>query len=202
MKKIFYIAICLLFVNIGFAQTKIVGTDYTIQGKKFFVKPMDFNNFGYYYYYITTTETPVVRAKQSPECQTAMTFNDFHDLSRNKADLVRLYKVYRKVFTATREKQLGQDYFKNDLSITFLTNRATGKIIELTFSVHQDTIITQEEILKLETFLRAEMYFTYPTDLCTDLDYYVTSESPVFGLLYDAHYSGRGEYWYDLEHQD
>jgi hypothetical protein len=201
MKKIFFITICLLFVNIGFAQTKIVGTDYTIQGKKFFVKPNDFNNLGYYHYSITTTEVPVVKSKNSAECQSSMTFGYFHDLTRNKADLVRLYKVYKKVFSTVREKQLGQNRFENDLDITFRTNRA-GKIIELTFYVHQDTIITQEEILKLETFLKAEMYFTYPTDLCTDLDYYVTSERPDFGLLYDAHYSGRGEYWYDLEHQD
>ena len=99
-----------------------------------------------------------------------------------KKDKTALLKVFNKVFTTTRIKELLPE---NGIFINFYVN-PQGKVLEVNFSLHKNTLITPIELEQLETEIKRDVTFDLQPKETKGGDFFVFSEFIRYSRVLDG----------------
>lgn len=206
MKK--YIVFILLVVASQIqAQTKIQGTGFIVGGQNFTVKEDKgvlmpsgkVLGIGYTVFHASSPYLsgvkPGGKGYPTPQCQSDYEMGRLYTMDINKGDFVRFYNIIRKVFSDTRGKEIEKN---ENFSLVFIT-RGTGKIEEIKYSLDENTIITGEEIAKLDALLKSEMYLTLNMNSCKDAEGLGFPVDIDLYNLYQPKYFGEGDWWRGID---
>ena len=168
------IVVFLLFISFGLqAQTPVRPGTFTINGKTFLVtvSTRTFSDGGrmapntmHVVLVGGSINIPTVRPSSTQECVATVI-----ERTRSKADFLRYFNILRTMFPVARCTAI----FNNDsplngwigISCTFNVN-ITGTLKDVSFTISENTLITQQEIELFYTTLMAQMYFTIPDNNC------------------------------------